>query len=336
MIAGRPMPRRALIAGAVAAAAMPGRGVARAVTPYRVVYLTDGLLGPPVPALFEAFRDGLRDGGYVDGRHVVIERRHAATPDHRKTIAGELVLMKPAVVVTDATAVFEFRDALRPFPVVFAAFSDPVGAGFATSLARPGGNMTGLSYLGFELNPKRLAMLKETFPRLTRVGALAGPHRPTRERQGREIRTAADSLGIDLVIVDVEQRNPTEIAPRIQAAFDALVRARVQAVMNLQGPGFVRERRTIADLALRHRLPGIFDLTLFAEAGGLMSYAPSLSDLWRQAAGYVTRILEGAKPGDLPIEQPRTFEFVINMKTARRLGVTISPPILLRADRIIE
>ncbi len=205
--------------------------------------------------------------------------------------------------------------------------------GVVQSLARPGGTMTGISYLGVELNPKRLQLLKEALPALTRVGVLVQYNHPLRDRMVREIEAAAGSLGVKLQLLEVSTLDPPE---KIDQAFAAMVRERAQAVLGLQGPHFFKERRRIAELSLTHRLPGVFELAEYAEVGCLLAYAPNLPDIFKHAARYADQILKGAKPADLPVEQPTKFELVINLKTAKALGLTIPQSLLLRADQIIE
>ena len=303
---------------------------------HRIVYLTDGVLGPPDPRLVDAFRHALRDLGHVEGRNLVMQRRHAARPEDRAAIAAEIHALRPQAVVADPAAAFALKDALRPLPVVFPTHSDPVAAGMAATLARPGGHMTGFSYAGLELNGKRLELLKEAFPAFDRVGVLISTRHPTREAQEREVEAAADTLRLQLTVADVDQSDPARTAAGIDAAFDTFVRHRVDGVIVLQGPGFFKERRHIAALALKHRLPAMFDVAPYVEAGGLMSYAPDLFDLQRRAAEYVHRILAGASPGDLPIVQPTKFELLVNLRTVRALGVRIAPALLARVDRTIE
>jgi putative ABC transport system substrate-binding protein len=218
-------------------------------------------------------------------------------------------------------------------PVVFAAVSDPLRFGLVASLARPGGTMTGISYLGMELNPKRVQLLKEALPEITRVRVLVPGDHPLREQMVVEVEAAARSVGVKLQLLEVTNADPNV---KIDQAFETMTREHAQAVLGLQGPHFYRERKRIAELSLRHRLPGIFEHGDYAEAGCLLAYSPNLPDMYRYAATYVDKILRGAKPGDLPVEQPKRFELAINVKTAKALGVTIPPSLLLRTDRVIE
>jgi putative ABC transport system substrate-binding protein len=306
---------------------------------YRIGWLWDSVGGPARDEWLAGFRQGLRERDLVEGRNVVVEWRsghYSATReenlDRLRQLAEELVRLKVDVLVAaPAGAAVAARRATATVPIVFPGVSDPVGFGLVASLAQPGGNATGLSYLSLELNAKRLQLLKETLPRVTRVGVLVDLHHPLQDRMVREIEAAARPLRIELHV----QRVGREVSD-IEAAFDALEKEQVAAVIGLQGPQFIRERRRVAELALRHRLPGIFELVDFAEAGALMAYAPNTSDLFRRAAHYVERILKGAKPANLPVEQPTKFELVINLKTAKALGLTIPQSLLLRAAQVIE
>src|SRR5262249_34522063 len=232
-----------------------------------------------------------------------------------------------------AAARMPFWSPIRDIPIVFAGLSDPVAMGAVQSLARPGGTITGISYLGVELNPKRLQLLKEALPALTRVGVLVPSEHTLRDRMVREVEAAAGSLGVKLQLLEVSSLDPPE---KIDQAFAAMVRERAQAVLGLQGPHFFKERRRIADLSLTHRLPGVFELAEYAEGGCLLAYPPNCPEISNPAARYADHILKGAKPADLPVEQPTKFELVINLKTARALGLTVPQSVLGRADQIIR
>jgi putative ABC transport system substrate-binding protein len=335
------MKRRTFLAGtgAVLLAAPLAAEAQQAVKVYRIGWLLDSVGGPPRDEWLASFRQGLRERDLVEGRNVVVEWRSGQYSaireenlDRLRQLAEELIQLKVDVLVAfPAGAAVAARRATASVPIVFPGVSDPVAFGLVASLARPGGNATGLSYLSLELNAKRLQLLKETLPRVTQVGVLVDLHHPLRDRMVREIEAAARPLRIELHM----QRVGREVSD-IEAAFDALGKEHVAAVIGLQGPQFIRERRRIADLALQHRLPGIYELVDFAEAGGLMAYAPNTSDLFRRAAVYVDKILKGAKPADLPVEQPTKFELVINLKTAKALGLTIPPSLLQRADEVIQ
>jgi putative tryptophan/tyrosine transport system substrate-binding protein len=285
------------------------------------------------PRLTKAFLQGLRDLDYVEGRNVVIEYRSAeGRSEQLPTLAVELVASKVDVIVTAAgTAVaLTAKQATKTIPIVFIAAGDPVGSGLVTSLARPGGNVTGLSVLFPELVAKCLEYLKQAVPGISRVAVLWEPGavpRRTEEEILKEAEVAARALGIQLHLV--EARGPGDV----DKAFSDMTRSRVAALAVFSTPMFARERNRLVGLATKHRLPTVFSFGDYVDAGGLMSYGPDLADLFRRSATYVDKILKGAKPADLPVEQPTKFEFVINLKT---LGLTIPPSLLLRADQVIE
>ena len=280
----------------------------------------------------QAFRQGLRDAGYVEGRDVVIEWRSANGDDNRAPeLAAELVRRKVDVIVVETTpAAQAVKRATSTIPIVMTIVSDPVAAGLVESLARPGGNVTGLSTMGTELNAKRLQLLKEAIPRLTRVAVLWNPDALWQPKQVENLKAVAPSMSIELKSVGV--RTPEEF----DAAFSAIGRAHAQALYFIGAPLFITHRTTLLKLVSKARLPVIYWAREFADEGGLMSYGPNWGDLFRRSAGYVDKILKGAKPGDLPIEQPTKFELVVNLKTAKALGITIPDSILLRADEVIR
>jgi putative ABC transport system substrate-binding protein len=280
----------------------------------------------------QAFREGLRDAGYSEGRDVVIEWRSAnGDYDQVPRLVADLVQSKVDVIVVETTvAARAIKRATSTIPIVMALVADPVGSGLAASLAHPGGNVTGLSVMTTELSAKRLQLLKETIPRLARVAVLWNPNSPFHTNVIEELKAAAPSLSIELSFVGV--RTPKEIGP----AFSAVSRAHAQALYIIEDPLFFTHRMTLLKLASKARLPVIYAYKAFADEGGLMSYGTSLSDLMRRSAWYVDKILKGAKPGDLPIEQPTKFELVVNLKTAKALGLTIPESILLRADEVIR
>jgi putative ABC transport system substrate-binding protein len=280
----------------------------------------------------QAFRQGLLDAGYAEGRNVVIEWRSAnGDYDQVPRLVADLVQSKVDVIVVETTvAARAIKRATSTIPIVMALVADPVGSGLAASLAHPGGNVTGLSVMTAELSAKRLQLLKETIPWLARVAVLWNPHSPFHTKVIEELKAAAPSLSIKLSFVGV--RTPKEIGP----AFLAVSRAHAQALYIIEDPLFFTHRMTLLKLASKARLPVIYAYRAFADEGGLMSYGTSLSDLMRRSAGYVDKILRGAKPADLPIEQPTKFELVVNLKTAKALGLTIPESILLRADEVIR
>jgi putative ABC transport system substrate-binding protein len=283
----------------------------------------------------EAFRQGLRELGYVEGKNILIEWRYAeAKLDRLPALAAELVDLKVDVIVTGGSgATRPARQATATIPIVMTQDSDPVASGFVASLARPGGNITGLSTLAPEISGKRLELLKEVVPKLSRVAVIGTSTSQEYAHELKEIELAAGALGVKLQHVDV--LNPTDIEP----AFRAAAKARVDAVLWVVSARVAARARTqtqIVDLAVKNRLPVIHESRTAAEAGALMSYGVSLSELDRRAAVYVDKILKGAKPADLPVEQPTKFEFIINLKTAKQIGLTIPPNVLARADRVIK
>jgi putative tryptophan/tyrosine transport system substrate-binding protein len=283
---------------------------------------------------FAAFRQGLRELGYVEGQNLVIEDRYAEGSQERlRDLAAELVRLPVDVMVAEgAAATRAAQHATRTIPIVMAATSDPVGEGFVASLAQPGGNITGLSSLGAELPGKRLELLKETLPQSRRIAVLANPAFPAHASRMHNLTVAAGALGLRLQVVEVRR------ADELDTAFATMARADADAV--LVEPDAVllngQRGRIVADLAAQHRLPMMYAWREWVVAGCLMSYGPSLSDTTRRAADYVDKILKGAKPADLPVEQVTKFELVINLKTAKALGITMPPSLLLLADEVIQ
>jgi len=295
-----------------------------------------GFLAAISPAVLsartEAFRQGLRELGYVEGKSFVIEWRYAeGKPDRLPALAAELVRFKVDVIVTGGPAATRpAKEATVTIPIVMSFDDDPVGSGFAASLARPGGNITGLSTLAPEISGKQLELLKEIVPRLSRVAVLGTSTTPGTAQNLKETELAAGALKVKLQYLDV--LDPKDI----ETAFRAASKGRADAVLVLTSPVFVLQRTQIVDLAVKGRLPAIYDQSEYVEAGGLMSYGVSFTDLARRAATYVDKILKGAKPADLPIEQPTKFEFVINLKAAKQIGLTIPQSVLYRADKVIK
>jgi len=280
----------------------------------------------------QAFRQGLLDAGYVEGRDVMIEWRFA-NGDYARVpeLAADLVQRKVEVIVADTTlAIQAVKRSTATIPVVMTSIADPVGSGLVASLAHPGGNVTGLSIMATDLTAKRLQLLKETIPRLTRVAVLWNPDTPPHTKAIQELKAVAPSLAIELTFVSA--RRPEEFGP----AFSAVSRAHAQALYVIEDSFFFLYRTTLLKLAFKAKLPAIFAQRQVVEEGGLMSYGANFSDLFRRSAGYVDKILKGAKPWDLPVEQPTKFELVVNLKTARALGITIPESILLRADEVIR
>lgn len=291
------------------------------------------LLGPTDSPAFPAFRQRLYELGYVEGRNVVLEYRWPhQRPERLPAVAAELVQSKVDVIVAaDPTTAVAAKQATTEIPIVVAVLAiDPVAAGLVTSLARPGGNLTGLSLLGPEMTGKRMELFSEAVSGLRRVAVLWNPRAIAHATLLRETEQAARRL--DIAVVRVPARGSDDI----DAAFQTAVKARVGGVSVLQAAEFALIRARIAALGLKYRLPTISGEPEFVEAGGFMTYGPSIVDLWRQAAIYVDKILKGAKPADLPIEQPTKFVLAVNAKTARALGLTVPQTLLLRADRVIE
>ena len=272
-----------------------------------------------------AFLSGLRERGYIEGQSVIIEYRSAKGRYERLSqIAAELLRLKPDVIVTGGNdATDAAKKATTTIPIVFATYGDPVGDSIVASLARPGGNMTGLSFLSVELSGKRLELLRDAFPKISRVAVLLDPDAPVHRRQFVEMENLAKTLGVELLVL-----GPRGPKPDFKKEFQAAIAQRADALITLPDP--VRlNRKVIVDLAAKNRLPAIYPEIRFTEAGGLMSYGPSLPDLYRRAANYVDKILKGPKLADLPVEQPTKFELVINLKTAKEIGVTIPPDVLM-------
>ena len=283
---------------------------------------------------FEAFRQGLRELGYVEGQNLVIEDRYAEGSQERlRDLAAELVRLQVDVMVAEgAAAIRAAQHATRTIPIVMAATADPVGQGFVASLAHPGGNITGLSFLSAELPGKRLEILKETLPQSTRIAVLANPAYPTYAPRLHNLTGAARVLGLHLHVVEVRR------VDELDTAFAAMTRAGADAVIVIEDALLLNSQRgqVVADLAAKSRLPVMYGWREWVVAGCLMSYGPSRPDVLRRAATYVGKILQGAKPAELPVEQATKFELVINLKTAKALGLTIPPSLLFQADEIIR
>ena len=294
----------------------------------RIGYL---VIGSEVGQVSEAFLQGLRDLGYVEGKNIIIEYR--GDPQRREErlpeLAADLVRLKVDVIVAlSPPAARAAKNATKTIPIVIRSTGDPVQGGFVSSLARPGGNITGMTSISSELYGKRLELLKEIMLRLSRVAVLRNPNRGASDF--KEMQSAARSLGLQLHSLEV--RGPNDF----ENAFRAAGKARAQALITIRTPLFNNHRKQIADLAIRSRLPAIYDERAYVEAGGLMSYGTNLADLERRAAVFVDKILKGTKPADLPVEQPKKFELVINLKAAKQIGLTIPPNVLARADKVIK
>jgi putative ABC transport system substrate-binding protein len=310
---------------------LPATGASRAQQP-RKFFRIGVLVSATVTYRREAFLQGLRELGYVEGKNITIEFRSAEGKfDRLPDLAAELVRLKVDVIVTSSNpAVNALKQATRDIPIVMTVVGDPVGAGFIQSLARPGGNITGMSSVAEELSGKRLELLKEIDPKISRVAVFRNPTIPTHAVLWKGTQAAATALGIKLILLDF--RGPDEF----ESLFGAMAKEHAEALIVLPEPIALAQRKQIVDLAAKNRLPGMYPFGEFVDVGGLIAYGPSGADLWRRGAIYVDKILKGRKPADLPVEQPTKFEMVINMKTAKALGLTIPQTILVRADRVIE
>jgi len=298
----------------------------------RLIGLLSPFSRPDTEAWHQAFRNGLRDLGWVEGANLKIEYRYAdGREENLPGMVAELLALKvDVIVVAVATDAVAAAKATKTVPIVMASAGDPVATGLVASLARPGGNVTGLTQISTDLTGKRLELLKEVAPGVSHLALLWNPADPTAVLTWREIQAPARQLGIDL--------HPIEMATASQfgAAFASVIGAHDNAITALPAPVFVIGEKRIADFAAENRLPSMFHLPEFVHAGGLMSYGPDRADLFRRAATYVDKILKGAKPADLPVEQPTKFQFVLNLKAAKALGLTVPQLVLARADEVIE
>jgi putative ABC transport system substrate-binding protein len=300
----------------------------------RVGYLSVFSPSNPYPPS-EAFWQGLHDLGWIEGQNIAIERRFAEGKAQRlPDLAVELVRLRVDLIFAETTpAARAAKQATTTIPIVFSPIADPIGSGLVANLARPGGNITGITFMAPELGGKRLELLKQAVPGMTRVGVLSHPGDPseaTVKNALEQTEAAARALGVQILRLEVQGPSGFD------RAFAATLRERVGGLILIPSAMFVDERRRIVNLVVKDRLPAMFYFREFAEVGGLMSYGPNFRGLWRRAATYVDKILKGAKPADLPVEQPTKFELVINLKTAKALGLTIPPSVLLRADEVIQ
>ncbi len=287
---------------------------------------------PEFAHLWEAFDQGLRELGYIEGQNLVVERRFMeGNADRLPALAAELVRLNVRVIVAGGQPPpVAAKRATATIPIVMTNFSDPVGLGLVTNLARPGGNITGLALLTVELVGKQLQLLTEAVPNVSRVAFLTNPSNPGAALQLRDAQAAAASLGLQLQPLGAQRLD------ELAGAFDAMIRERAEAVLLPGDSVLYFYRKQIAELAIKSRLPALFAPREFAQAGGLMAYGANIADLYRRAASYVDRILKGAHPGDLPIEQPTKFELLINVKTAKAIGIAIPRSLLQRADEVIH
>jgi len=326
--------RGLLTAVAVALVAQTPSLAAGAQTSAKIPHI--GVLSPGAPAtssqLDAAFTQGLRDYGYVEGQNIVIERRFAEGRAERlPEIVADLVRLKPEVIVTSTdVAIAAVKRQTQSIPIVMANSTDPVGTGFVANLGHPGGNVTGLTGISPELGAKRLELLKEVVPGLSRVAIIWNPDDRGAVFEYKEAESAARPLRLELQSVEMSR------ADDLESAFSALTAGRAEALMVVGSALAFTNRNQIVALAEKHRLPTVFGTREYADAGGLIAYGSNLPAQWRRAATFVHKILKGAKPGDLPVEQPMQFELAVNLKTAKALGLTISPSLLRKADQVIQ
>jgi putative ABC transport system substrate-binding protein len=326
-----PVERRAFLVGTLGLLTAPRAVEAQpAGKVYRIGILSSSLASAPA---IEALRQGLRELGWVEGQNIVIDYRFTeGRLDRLPALAGELVRLKVDVIAAGPTPpALAAKNATGTIPIVMLGAAQPVELGLITSLARPGGNVTGMSWsVNLEIIGKGLDLLKETFPKIRRVGILWNPANPAQALALKDVKRAAQSLGLQLQIE--ETRGPDEF----DGAFAAMAKHRAEALLVVPDSVFVVDRARLADLEAKHRLPSMHGLRQNVEGGSLMSYGPSTVATWRRAAFFMDKILRGAKPGDIPVEQPTKFELVINLKTAKALGLTIPPAVLARTDEIIQ
>jgi ABC-type uncharacterized transport system substrate-binding protein len=279
----------------------------------------------------EALRNGLRDLGYVEGKNIIVEFRWAERADQTFYLANELVRMNVDVIFAPAsTQVEPARRASTTIPIVFAQHADPVGLGDIASLSRPGGNITGMSMLLTEISVKELEILSETLPNAARIGVLWNPSTPSHPTALKAVEAASEQLGVQLVLV------PAETVSEIREAFATMSQKQVNGVLVLSSPLYNTQGATLAEFQMKHRLPAIFANGASVNVGGLMSYGADLDDLYRRDAAYIDKIFKGQSPADLPVEQASKYRMVINLRTAKELGLTIPPMVLARADEVIE
>ena len=327
------MDRRAFLSGAAALLAAPLAAEAQqAGKVYRIGVLGNKASDPAEAHLWQALRLGLRERGWVEGGNMLIEYRWAEGNFARlPELAADLVRLKVDLIVARSSIwVQAAKEATTSIPIVFVVHADPVGLGHVASLAKPGGNITGLSEVGQDTEAKRLELLKTTDPRIIRVAVLWHPDTPAHPLRVKAVEEAGRTLRLQLQVVGART------GAELEGAFSSMVRARAQAVLVLASAFVLAERQRMAELAMRHRLPTMFLQREPVEAGGLMSYGPDQADLYRRGAIYIDKIFKGARHADLPVEQATKFEMVINLKTARALGLTIPPALLQRADQVIE
>jgi putative ABC transport system substrate-binding protein len=295
-----------------------------------------GYLVPASPSAIadrrEAFRQGLRELGYIEGKNIIVEYRYAnGSPDRLRELAAELVTLKVDVIVTTSSVPTRAaKEASSTIPIVMAQDNDPLDNGFVASLARPGGNITGLAALDPELSGKRLEFLKDLVPGLSRIAVLGDSTIPGYSKVLKETELAAAAYHVQLQYTDILQSSDVE------SALQSAEKQRANGVLTMTSPVLFSHRARVASLAIKHHLPAIYHQSQYVEAGGLMSYGASFTDMDRRAAIYVDKILKGAKPAEMPVEQPTKFELVINLKTAKQMGLAVPPTVLARADRVLK
>jgi len=330
------MTKAALLSILVVAIQLAAGVLAEAQQPKKVprVGVVWGISEPktPVPVV-EAFRQGLRDLGYIEGKNILVENRYAeGNLDRIPSLVAELVQLRVDVpVLPNASAIRAAKQMTKTIPIVMLSNVDPVATGKVDSLARPGGNITGVARFMTELSGKRLELLKEMVPKISRVGVLWGVDDPAAAIGFKEYEAAARALKIQLLSLEVRGPNPD-----LEGAFQAAAKGRVSAIISVRTGVLIIHRKRIADLAIKNRLPSMCEGSDFVEAGGLVSYASDDAENFRRAAIYVDKILKGRKPADLPVEQPMKFEFIVNLKAAKQIGLTIPPNVLVRAQKVIK
>jgi putative ABC transport system substrate-binding protein len=298
----------------------------------RIGYLTNAPLSASAE-LEDAFRQALRDLGYIEGKNIIIEWRSGEqSRDRQRAIAAEFVRLKVDIIVAVGSGdISAAKEATTTIPIIMVIGGDVIGSGFVASLARPGGNITGLSTLRPELMGKRLELFKEILPKLSRVAVFANSSSRDYASVLKELDTAAGAIGVKLQHMDIQ------VAADFDSAFRAAAKGRAEAALvRVAGPILTPQRKHVVELAVKNRLPAMYERAEEVEAGGLISYGVNISDMYRRVATYVDKILKGAKPADLPVEQPTKFELVINLKTAKQIGLTIPPNVLARADKVIK
>ncbi len=327
----KPMNKKilALLVAATILASVPLAEAQKPTKVRRVGFLTVAT-GVGQQGNYDVFRQGLRELGYAEGQNILFEYRSSDDRSRLAELATELVQWKAEVIVAAGGAAGPAKKATNTIPIVFLSSGDPVEAGYIASLARPGGNMTGITWLAFELVGKRLELLKEVVPSASRVAVLASPAHPGEQRELMETQTTARTLGTTL------QYHQVRASTDVDQAFDAIIKEKANALLAFPDPVTLGHRKQIADFAAQNRIPSVFGFREYVESGGLMSYGPSRDEPQRRIAVYVDKILKGAKPADLPVELPMKFEFIINLKTAKQIGLTIPQSVLFRADKVIK